>query len=331
MTASRISERQITILSRFIIVLSVLVLGWMNWQRHVSGGAFPERPLVIICPFSAGGGTDLLARRLAFEAEQRISRPVLVSNITGGGGAIGHAAGRIAPADGHTLLLSTFEMVSLPIQGLAPFTHEDFDLLLLLNMDPAAVAVRHDHPAQTLAEFIEAAREGRAPSIGNSGTGAVWHLAAALLAERAGMNAMHVPFDGASQAITSLLGGHIDAVTVSAAELMNYVASGQIRILGIMSEERLRGFPDVPTCLEQGVDLVFGTWRGLVLPDGVPAERREILRSVFREAAESEAFTAFADQAGMNVQVEDSDAFRALAQRQTAEVSIIMKQLGLTR
>ncbi len=323
------SDRRADVLAWVVIAISVIALGWMNWQRRAGGGKFPERPLTLICPFSAGGGTDLLARRLAYEAEQRIGRPVLVNNITGGGGAIGHAAGQLVPPDGHSLLLATFEMVSLPIQGLVPFTHEDFDLLMLLNMDPAALAVRHDFPAANLREFIQRAREERSPSIGNSGSGAVWHLAAALLADRAQIPATHVPFDGASQAITSLLGGHIDAVAVSAAELKTYVASGQLRILGVMSDQRLSGFPDAPTCAEQGVDVVFGTWRGLALPRGVSEDRRETLRTVFRDAVESEAFDAFAAQSGMNIHVADAAGFRALARRQSEEVAVIMKQLGL--
>jgi tripartite-type tricarboxylate transporter receptor subunit TctC len=328
---AHLHTRKVELLSWSVIVLAVLALAWMNWQRRSGGGEFPERPITIICPFAAGGGTDLLARRLAYDAEQRFGRPVLVNNITGGGGAIGHAAGRIAPPDGHTVLLATFEMVSLPIQGLAPFTHEDYDLLLLLNMDPAALAVREDHPAQSLSEFVELAQSGKPPSIGNSGSGAVWHLAAGLLCEKADMEAVHVPFNGASQAITSLLGAHVDAVVVSAAELKTYASAGQLRMLGVMSEERLPAFPEIPTCAEQELQVVFGTWRGLVLPKGVPGDRRDALRAVFRDAVASEAFDQFAAQSGMNIHVADEEGFRALARRQAEEVAVIMKQLGLTR
>lgn len=321
--------RWVPALSWGVIIVAVAGLVWMNMQRRVVGDLFPHRPLTIICPFSAGGGTDLIARRLAYEAESGAGVPILVSNITGGGGAIGHAAGRMAPADGHTILMATFEMVSLPIQGLVPFTYEDFDLLMLLNMDPAAVTVRADFPADSMEEFIERAKGGDAPSIGNSGTGAVWHLAAALLAERAGMPVIHVPFDGASQAITSLLGGHIDAVTVSPAEVRSYIASGQLKMLAVMSEERLDSAPDVPTCREIGVDVVFGTWRGLALPSEVPAERRSFLYDLFLGAASSDTFRQFAQQSGVNLYTADSHGFHALAARQSQEVSVIMKQLGL--
>lgn len=314
-----------------VIAISVLALGWMNWQRRAASGEFPSRPVTLICPFSPGGGTDLISRVLAHETEKRLGKPVLVNNITGGGGSIGHAAGRLAVPDGYTILMTTFELVSLPVQGLAPFTHEDFDLLMLLNMDPAAVAVRSDFPAGSLSAFIERARSGQTPSIGNSGAGAVWHLAAAMLADQAGMPATHVPFNGASQAITSLIGGHIDAVTVSPSELKTYVESGQIKLLGVMSSERLKSFPDIPTCREQGLDLVFGTWRGLALPKGVPSGVRDILSETFNEAVASDSFAAFAAQSGMNLHILQSEEFREMTDRQSREVAQTMKKLGLVK
>ena len=312
-----------------IIAISVIILGWMNYQRRTAGGTFPQRPVTLICPFSPGGGTDLLSRKLAHEAEKKLGVPVLVSNITGGGGAIGHAAGRIAPNDGYTMLVTTFELISLPVQGLAPFTYKDFDLLMLLNMDPAAVAVRADFPADTLEEFIAKAKDGKAPSIGNSGAGAVWHLAAAMLADKTGIPVTHVPFNGAAQAITALIGGHIDAVTVSPAELKTYVESRQVKLLGVMSSERLKSFPETPTCREQKQDLVFGTWRGLALPKGIPDETRQTLLKTFSEVAASPAFTEFAAQSGMNLHMLSSDDFRAMTSRQADEVAATMKKLGI--
>jgi tripartite-type tricarboxylate transporter receptor subunit TctC len=314
-----------------VIAVSVLALVWMNGQRRSGGGAFPDRPVTLICPFSPGGGTDLISRVLAHEAEKRLGKPVLVNNITGGGGSIGHAAGRLAVPDGYSILMTTFELVSLPVQGLAPFTHDDFDLLMLLNMDPAAVAVRSDFPVDSLPAFIERARAGKTPSIGNSGAGAVWHLAAAMLADQAGISVTHVPFNGASQAITSLIGGHIDAVTVSPSELKTYVESGQIKLLGVMSPARLKSFPDIPTCREQGLDLVFGTWRGLALPKGVPSGVRDILLETFNTVAVSESFAAFAAQSGMNLHLMQSDEFRAMTERQSREVAQTMKKLGLVK
>lgn len=325
------SEKQARRLSWLIIAASVAALAWMNWQRHAGGGVFPSRPVTLICPYAPGGGTDLLCRVLAHEAERRLGQPVLVNNVTGGGGAVGFAAGQLAPPDGYTLLMTTFELVSLPVQGLAPFTFTDFDLLMLLNMDPAALAVRADSPSATLKAFVAAARGGQAPRVGNSGSGAVWHLAAAVFSERTGAPITHVPFTGSSPAITALIGGHVDAVIASPSELKTYVESGQLRVLGVMSPSRLPGAPDTPTCREQGFDLTFGTWRGLALPKGVPAAARDTLRDTFRDVMTSDALSAFFAQSGMNRQLLDGEAFQAMVREQAVDVAETMKRVGLAK
>lgn len=314
-----------------VIALSIAALAWLQFERRAGDQAFPQRAITIICPYSAGGGTDLLSRKVAQEAEKRVEVSVLVSNVTGGGGAVGHAAGQIAPPDGHTVLMTVFELLSLPEQGLVPFTYEDFDLLLLLNRDPAAIAVQADHPARTLDAFVAMAREGEPPLIGNTGAGSSFHLSAALFCERADIPATHVPLSGAAGAVTSLLGGHVDAAVASPAELKNYVDSGQLRLLGVMSEERLDGFTETPTMRERGVDVVFGTWRGLALPEGVPGAERDFLRTLFREVAESEAIRTFARQSGMNLDVRGPEAFLEMVEEQSGDVAATMEQLGMQR
>lgn len=322
-------NKALDITSWFILAIAIGVLAFMRYEREKDHGNFPNRPISLICPYSAGGGTDLLCRKLAHEAEKRLGVPVLVNNITGGGGAVGHAAGRLASADGYTVLCTTSELVSLPIQGLVPFTYRDFDLMLLLNVDPAAVTVRADDPVDSLEEFIKKGRSGSSISIGDSGAGAVWHLAATMLVDKTGIHATHVPFNGAAQAITALIGGHIDAVTVSPAELQTYVQSGQVKILSVMSDAPLKNFQEVPTCRSLGVDLVFGTWRGLALPHGVPPEIRKRLQKAFREVAASAEFEEFSRQSGMSISILETDAFNGMVEEQSKKVEVIMQRLGL--
>lgn len=201
-----------------MIVLSVLGLLWLNLERRSAEREFPRRAITILCSYSAGGGTDLLSRKVAQEAEKRLDVSVLVSNVTGGGGAV-----------------------------------------------------------------------------------------------------------------TALLGGHVDAAVASPAEMKTYADSGQLRLLGVMSEERIAGFEDVPTMREQGVDAVFGTWRGLALPKGVPEEARSVLLETFRAVIESEATRDFAAQSGMNLDVRGPEAFREMVEAQSGDVAETMEQLGLRR
>lgn len=318
--------------SLVIVVALLALLGGMRWQRGAGDGEFPQRGLTLICPYSPGGGTDLFCRGLARALEPRLGHTVTVINQTGGGGAVGFAAGLMAPADGYTLTAVTFELVSLPPQGLVPFTHENFDLLLRVNMDPSAVTVRADFPANTLAEFIAVAkaREGKL-SIGTSGPAGPWHLAAVRLGETAGFGARLVPFAGSAPAVTALVGGHVDAVTVGPGEVMSQVKSGQLKILAIMSDARLAEWAAVPTCRELGVEVVFGTWRGIAVPRGMPAVARERLQAALGGAVRSPEFTAFATGVGLNLAVAEAKEFQAAVAAQSREVSTMMKRLGMAR
>jgi tripartite-type tricarboxylate transporter receptor subunit TctC len=268
---------------------------------------------------------------LARAAEAELGRTITVNNITGGGGAVGFAAGLLAPADGHTITTVTFELVSLPVQGLVPFNYQDFDLLMRLNMDPSALAIRADLPVNTLEEFIAWANTQETVRIGNSGPGSVWHLAGEKLVEAVPMPARFVPFGGAAPAVTALVGGHIDAVTVGPGEVRTQVLAGQAKILAVMSDERVGFFPDIPTFRERGIDLVFGTWRGLALPKGTPEAARARLVESFMSAAKSPELAEFAASAGLNLAVANTEEFRAMVAEQDRAVSALMQKLGMAR
>lgn len=312
-----------------VVCLAMLIALRVMRPGEDSEANFPSRPISIICPYSAGGGTDLFARALARSTEKSLGNTVIVNNITGGGGAVGLSAGLLAPADGYAVTAITFELVSLPLQGLAPFKHSDFDLLLRVNMDPAVLAVNMDCPANTLEEFIEWARTRGRVSIGNSGPGSVWHLASAMMAEALNIPATFVPFGGASPAVTALAGGHVDAVVVSPGELKTQTEAGLIKSLAIMSEERLEIVPKVPTFRELGHDLFFGTWRGLAVPKGVPEGIKMRLQEGFREAMQNPEFIEMAARGSLNLSYADASTFRAEVEIQHQEVDALMERLGL--
>lgn len=325
------SSKAVDWLSRIIVVLGIIGLGWM-WLTRAGEEAlenFPSRTLTIISPYAAGGGTDLFARGLARAAEAELGRTITVANITGGAGAIGHAAGIIARPDGYTITAVTFELVSLPLQGLAPFTHEDYDLLMRVNMDPGALAVQADFPADTLEEWIDWVRERGSVQIANSGPGSSFHLAAARMAEVLELPVSHIPFNGASPAVTALVGGHVDALVVGPGEMQVQVEAGNLKVLAVMSEERLDLFPDFPTFRELGHDVVMGTWRGLAVPSGTPEGIRQRLTEAFLAAMESESFLTFARRSGLNLAFADGEAFRQSVREQSQQISALMERLDL--
>ena len=297
-----------------------------------AAAAYPDKPVTVICPWTAGGGTDVLLRALSKEAEKHLGQTINVVNQTGGAGAIGHNAIRAARPDGYTIGMITFELNSLPPQGLVPFTWKDFDPLMRLNADPAALSVRADAPYSTVRGFMDYAKANPGEiTIGNSAPGSVWHIAAGLAAEKTGVKVKHVPFDGAQPAVTALVGGHIKAVAVSVAEVRSQAQAGNIKILGVMSHERDKQFPNVPTFKEQGVDVQFFTWRGLALPKGVPAANKAKIVDAYKKAFDTQSFKDFAAKASLNLAYQDSAEFTKFLDQNYKDVEAVMKSLGLAK
>ena len=294
--------------------------------------AFPDKPVTVICPWTAGGGTDVLLRALSKEAEKFLGQTINVVNQTGGAGAIGHNAIRAARPDGYTVGMITFELNSLPPQGLVPFTYKDFDPLMRINSDPAALTVKADAPYSTVRGFMDYAKAHPGEiTIGNSAPGSVWHIAAGLAAEKTGVTVKHVPFDGAQPAVTALVGGHIKAVAVSVAEVRSQVQAKNLKILGVMSADRDKIFPDVPTFKEQGVDVQFYTWRGLALPKGVPAANKAKILDAYKKAFQTKEFQDFAAKASLNLAYQDSADFAKFLEQNYKDVAAVMKNLGLAK
>ena len=294
--------------------------------------AYPDKPITVICPWTAGGGTDVLLRALSKEAEKHLGKTINVVNQTGGAGAIGHNAIRAARPDGYTIGMITFELNSLPPQGLVPFTWKDFDPVMLINTDAAALTVRADAPYSTVRGFMDHARANPGEiTIGNSAPGSVWHIAAGLAAEKTGVNVKHVPFNGAQPAVTALVGGHIKAVAVSVAEVRSQVQAGNLKILGVMAAERDKIFPNVPTFKEQGVDVQFATWRGLAFPKGVPAANRAKVADAYKKAFETKEFKEFAANAALTLNYQDGAAFTKFLDQNYKDVAAVMKGLGLSK
>jgi len=266
--------------------------------------SFPSRPIEIVCPWSAGGGTDRIARQLAMQLERRLGVPVNVVNATGGSGVVGFARGAGARPDGHTLMIMTVELSMLHRRGLTALTAADFAPLALLNQDAAALFVPADSPYGTLAD-LEAAIRGQPGRLkcGGSAQGAIWHAAVVGWLDARGLPGdavTWVSINGASPALQELTAGGLDFVCCSVPEADALAAAGRVRCLGAMSATRLAAFPDVPTFREQGVDWVLVGWRGVGAPSQTPPDRLAVLADALEAEAQGEEFQAFLATAGFD-------------------------------
>lgn len=277
--------------------------------------SYPSRPLLLICPWSAGGGTDQVARQFAILLEADLGVPVNVVNATGGAGVTGHTRGALALPDGYTLTLITVELNMLHWRGLTNINREDFEPLMLLNRDDAALLVRADSPWQTLADLEQAIKSqpGRLKASGTA-QGGIWHIALAGWLDSLGLatDAVNwISINGAAPSLQELLSGGVEMVCCSLPEAQTLLGAGEARSLGVMATERAGAFPNVPTFREQGSDWTSGGWRGLALPRGVPRDRFETLVNAARRVAASDALRRFMDSNGFNTEIEGPDQFRA--------------------
>ena len=308
----------------------MLSVGLMVSTGHSAD--FPKKKVTLICPWSAGGGTDTILRGLAKASEPFLGQNITVINKTGGGGAIGHGAGIAARPDGYTVTMVTFEIISLPPQGLVPFTYEDYALLMRVNMDPAAITVPADAPYNTLAEFVDYAKKNPgAIKVGHSGPGSVWEIGGSIFAEKAGIDITFVPHDGAAPAVTALVGKHIQAVSVSPAEVRGQVEAGNLKMLAVMSDKRLADFPDVPTMKEAGYDVSFGTWRGLGVPKKTPKDVQMVLHDAFKKGMDSAEFQKFAANSGLGLAYLNGEDWAKDLSVSSVDVANTMKKLGLAK
>lgn len=291
---------------------------------------FPSRSLELVVPYAAGGGTDALARAYADVARKHLPQAVVVVNRPGASGAIGWQSVLNAKPDGYTLAMLTVELTTLPHLGLARFTQEDFQPIAQLNADPAAITVRADAPWSTVEEFLAAARKaGGETKVGNSGNGSIWHLAAAALEDKAGVKFSHIPFQGAAPAVLALLGGHIDAVAVSPAEVSTHVASGKLKLLAVMADARLKAFDKVPTLKERGLPLSIGTWRGLGVARTTPPEAVAALKAATLKIMAEPAMAEAMNKLNLGIAPADDQAFRATLARDHEAFRGLIARLGL--
>ncbi len=283
---------------------------------------YPERSIDLLVPWSAGGGTDRLARFLADALQRRLGQPVIVINRTGGAGVVGHMAGALAKPDGYTLTLATFELGTMKAMGISELTSADFTPVAQINADAAALIVRQDARWHTLGDLLDTIRRepGRVKMSGTA-TGGAWDLARAGLLLKAGLaptNVIWAPAQGSAPALVELLGGHIDVVSCSVPEATAQLEGGQARALAVLSSARLPQYPDFPTAREQGIDYEAVGWRGLMLPKGAPAAVVSTLNAMLVEITRSEDFAAFMRKNGFTPEVRLAADFSAyLAAQET--------------
>lgn len=284
-------RRIVSILIVVAMLCSVMVLG--GWSKAEK--PFPNKPITLIVPTGAGGGSDTVARKIAALAEPKLGQPINVVNVVGGGGVVGWEQVKASDPDGYTIMLAFGELNTNPHMQDISITYEDFQPLILLNKSPSVLTVRTDSGWNSIEDFIAYAKDHPGEvRVGTAGAATVWAIGAGAIEKGCDVDLTLVSAETSAESQAALLGGHIEALTISDGEVSQYVKSGEFQIIGVLDDRRLEGFPDVPTFAEAGYeDVTSFTWRGLSLPQGVPEDVVNKLYEVFAECAASDEFKTF--------------------------------------
>jgi tripartite-type tricarboxylate transporter receptor subunit TctC len=283
-----------------------------------SGAAdYPARPIRLIVGFPPGGGADFVARQVAQNLAQALDASVVVDNKPGANGTLAAADVARLPADGYTLLLGVSASQSIsPVLGpKLPYDPlRDFTPITQVGYTPLVLVVNPRMPVKTVGEFVRYANSASEPlTYGSAGTGNITHMAAELFVQSTGTTGLrHIPYKGSSQVITDLLGGHIAAYFDTLPSSLPFIQSGQLRALGVSSDERSSAAPEIPTMREAGVaDYHATTWFGVFAPAGLSAELTQRLHEAIRNGMGSAAARQTLSSRGVEPVLDAPAHFRA--------------------
>jgi tripartite-type tricarboxylate transporter receptor subunit TctC len=318
-------------ISAFHILFAILLIATI--AAPVWAQSYPARPLRLILPFPPGGATDILGRIVGQKLGEQLGQPVVADNRPGAGGYLGLDLAAKALPDGYTIVLGSLVLASgpslykkiqfNPLRDLAPISQ--------ISQSPNLVLVHPSLPVTTLKELVEYVRaHPEKLNYGSSGVGSPLHLSVELLKTVARINIVHVPYKGGGgPAMTGLLGGEVQVMILGPAALPQ-IQAGKVKVLAVLSEERWRVLPNVPTAKEAGVDnLVVTGWHGLLVPAGTP---RDLIRRLNHEWVKIAAMDDTRDKmqkAGFEPVAGPPEQFAKFIKAETARWAMVIKEANI--
>ena len=297
---------------------------------------YPQRPIQLIVPWGAGGGTDATARIIAAVMEKDLKQPINVVNRTGGSGVVGHDAIAKATPDGYTIGLITVEITMMHHVGLTALGPADYVPIGLVNADPAGIHVRTDSPYKNVKELIAAikANPGKMKASG-TGQGGIWHLAIAGLLKEQGVDPSALPWvpsNGAAPGLQDMVAGGVDVVPCSIPEARAMIDAGKVKALAIMDANPPALYPNVPTLQKEiGSNWSMPAWRVIAAPKGIPADVQKTLGAALKRAYDSKDYKDFMASRGFGVVWADSEGAVKFMAKADADMGATLKAVGLAK
>ena len=297
---------------------------------------YPQRPVQLIVPWGAGGGTDATARIIAALLEKELKQPFNVVNRTGGSGVVGHDAIAKASPDGYTIGMITVEITMMHHVGLTPLKHTDYTPIGLVNADPAGINVRVDSPYKSVKDLLNAikANPGKMKASG-TGQGGIWHLAIAGLLKEQGIDPSALPWvpsNGAAPGLQDMVAGGVDVVPCSIPEARAMIDAGKVRALAIMDPSPPALYPKLPTLkAEIGSNWQIAAWRVIAAPKAIPAEVQKTLAAALKRVYDSKDYKEFMASRGFGVVWADPALTASFMADSDKNLGAALKAVGLAK
>ncbi len=271
----------------FVLTLLVVLVAGSAFAQ----AKFPVRQINIVVGASAGGTSDTVTRFLAKDVEAQLGVPVVVTDKPGGSCSVAFEYMASQRPDGYHLMYMPVESAMVKALGFTQLEPKSVRFFAHAMFLPATVTVNAKSPWKTFGDLIAYAKANPGKvTVGNSGTGSIWHFAAVGIEQACGVSFNHVPFDGGAAAATAVMGGHVDVATVAPGEVLAGVKSGDLRVLAIVDTKRSPLYPDVPCFKELGYDVKILAWGAFAAPAGTPDNVVAVLEAAFAKAIQSQGF-----------------------------------------
>lgn len=293
------------------------------------GQAYPTKPVSMIVPWPAGGRTDITARIVAQYLRKHLGQPVVVVNKPGAGGVLGAKEVAQAAPDGYTLGFFSSAVVSTQYTVPTPTDLADYAAIGVVNVDPAALAVKYDAPWKTLAELADYGRRNDKKLRIGMAPGASTHMFAAGFVKAARMQAIYVPFKGEADTVAALAGGHIDVQLAVPASFKALAEAHKVRILGVASEARSALYDGIPTFKENGIDLVIGSFHAVFAPKATSPEVLSSLAGALERTINDKVVIDQMTHADINVLYLNQRDTAAYIKQQDAIYKTLIQDLGM--
>jgi tripartite-type tricarboxylate transporter receptor subunit TctC len=293
---------------------------------------FPSKPITLIAPWPAGGGSDALVRTFADSASRALGVAIVVENKPGAGGTLGATAMVNAKPDGYTLTQLPLGVYRLPHMQKMPYDPvKDLTHIIGLTGYTFGIASTLEAPFKTIKEMVAYAKANPgAVEYGSTGTGTTPHLAMEEFSQKAGIVLNHIPYKGSAELIQAILSGQI-RVLCGIPEFTPWVKEGKLRLLATLGHQRTKAFPDVPTVNESGWDTISESPFGIGGPKGMPPETVRILHNAFKNTLEDPKVLELLDKLSQPVIYMSSEAYTRYAKRTTQQEKATIERLGMAQ